>query len=95
MKLPQYDPHMLNFFHALSVCHTVQVAKLDKIKIDSEADVEKSFEIIDSSGSLVDIEEEAKRKEETRQNTKQNEVCVPDNLIDNLPVAVESKSHIY
>lgn len=91
LRLPQYDRCMLNFFQTLSICHTVQVAQLEQTETEGdEEEMEKSFEIIDSNESVVDIDD-AKRKEETRQNTKQNEVCVPENLIDNLPISVERK----
>lgn len=98
IRLPQYDRQMLQFFETLATCHTVQVqAKSehdDNIKGDEV--VEGSFEIIESStSSLVDIEED-KRNEETRQNTKQNEVSVPDNLLDSLPISVERKAiHLF
>lgn len=95
MRLPQYDPYMRNFFQTLSTCHTVQVAKLEKVPDDKDekddaSSVESSFEVIESSNSLVEIEEDIKRKEETEQNTKQNEVCRPDSLFDNIP-AVQRK----
>lgn len=91
IRLPQYDRHMLTFFETLATCHTVQVAKLEQNEsVKDDEVVEKSFEIIESASSLVDIEED-KRSEETRQNTKQNEVSVPENLLDNLPISVERK----
>lgn len=92
LRLPQYDRNMLSFFQTLSICHTVQVAKLDRTDKEEEddANVDKSFEMVDSPGSLVDIED-AKRDSETQQNTKQNEVCIPENLLNNLPLAVERK----
>lgn len=94
IRLPQYDRYMLNFFQILSTCHTVQVAKLDPITPESEqsdADIDRSFEIIDSNGSLIDIDEDARQKEETRQNTKANEVIVPENLLNEMPIYPERK----
>lgn len=92
IRLPQYDRNMLAFFETLATCHTVQVLKLEQNEDDggkeNGEEAEGSFEIIESPTSLVDIEED-NRNEETRQNTKQNEVSVPDNLIDSLPVSVE------
>ena len=95
IRLPQYDRHMLTFFETLCTCHTV-LAKLEQNEIvKDDEEVERTFEVIESSSSsLVDIEED-KRSEETRQNTKQNEVCVPDNLLENLPVSVERKQKSY
>lgn len=91
IRLPQYDRHMLTFFESLAICHTVQVGRSEHDEsIKDDEVVEKTFEIVESSSSLVDIEED-KRNEETRNNTKQNEVSVPDNLLDNLPIAVERK----
>lgn len=92
LRLSQYDRNMLGFFQTLSTCHTVQVAKLDKTDKQKEDDenIEKSFEIVDPKSSFVD-NEDARRDSETQQNTKQNEVCVPENLIKNLPIAVERK----
>lgn len=92
IRLPQYDHHMLKFFETLATCHTVQVHAKSEHDENTKDDgvVERTFEIIESSSSLVDIEED-KRNEETRQNTKQNEVSMPDNLIDNLPISVERK----
>lgn len=84
MRLPQYDPYMRNFFQTLSLCHTVQVGRLDTIPDNGE--VESSFEIIESAdSSLGDIEEDIKRKEETAQNTKQNEIRLPDGLLNEVP----------
>lgn len=88
LRIPHYDRNVLNFFQTLSICHTVQVAKLDQTEKDENEDAEKSFEVVDSNGSLVDVEE-VKRQSETRQNTKQNEVSVPENLVQNLPLSVE------
>lgn len=85
IRLPQYDPHMRNFFQTLSTCHTVQVAKVEKVPEKDDGELEGSFEIVESSGSLVEIEEDVKRKHETEQNTKQNEVCLPDTPPDNMP----------
>lgn len=86
MRLPQYDAYTRNFFQTLSTCHTVQVAKLEKAPKTDDGELEGSFEMVESSSSLVEIEEDVKRKEETEQNTKQNEVCLPENLInDNMP----------
>lgn len=87
IRLPQYDSYMRNFFQTLSICHTVQVAKLEQIKTeDSDEKFEATVEIIESTSSLVDIEEDIKRKEETKLNTKQNEVCLPpESLPDNIP----------
>lgn len=96
MRLPQYDPNTRNFFQALSTCHTVQVAKLDHNPDEEDtAALEGSFEIIESSeGSLVDIEEDTKRKRETIQNTRQNEVSRPTTLLDDFPsVQSEFKKH--
>lgn len=96
MRLPHYDRDLLTFFQTLSVCHTVQVAKVEpneKNKSESDAesdDMDKSFEMVDSIASLVDIED-VKRKKETRQNTKQNEMCVPDNILEGIPACVERK----
>lgn len=91
IRLPQYDRYMLNFLQTLSVCHTVQVAKLDPP--DDDSDNEKSFEIVASNGSLIDIDEDAKQKEQTRQNTKANEIIVPENLLDEMPIQAESESN--
>lgn len=86
IRLPQYDPYMRNFFQTLSTCHTVQVAKLEKVPDKDDGKLESSFEIVESSASLVEIEEDVKRKQETEQNTKQNEVCLPTDLPpDNMP----------
>lgn len=93
LRLPHYDRDVLIFFQTLSICHTVQIAKLDQIKQDDNEAVEKSFEIVDSSGSVDDVED-VKQQLETLQNTKQNEVSVPDNLLQNLPVAVERMCYI-
>ncbi|XP_031625300.1 phospholipid-transporting ATPase IG isoform X2 [Contarinia nasturtii] len=84
MRLPQYDPYMRNFFQTLSLCHTVQVstAKSEQKKDKNSDEVESTFEIVESSSSLVEIDEDVKRKEETEQNTKQNEVCLPESPID-------------
>lgn len=95
IRLPQYDRYMLNFFETLSACHTVQVAKLDQNASSKDGEqVENTFEVIEPSASLVDIEED-KRNEETLQNTKINENFVPNDLIDSLPIAVERKKSIY
>lgn len=103
MRLPQYDPYMRNFFQTLSICHTVQVAKLEQNQEeDSAADLEASFDIIESSdSSLVDIDdndaaaaaaaaETERRKRETIQNTKQNEAVIrrPTTLVDDFPAVV-------
>ena len=85
MRLPQYDPYMRNFFQTLSTCHTVQVAKFEKVSDADEAEMEGSFEMVESSASLVEIEEDVKRKAETEQNTKQNEIGVPTALLDTMP----------
>lgn len=93
IRLPQYDRYMLNFLQTLSVCHTVQVAKLEQTSGGSEqsdTDVESSVDTVDES-SLIDIEEDTRQKEQTRQNTKANEVIVPDSLLDEMPVYPESK----
>lgn len=81
LQLPHYTTEMLNFFQTLSVCHTVQVGDAE-----DTADIEKSFEIIESNPSLADSDEDAKRKVETRYNTKRNEISVPDNVLNNLPL---------
>lgn len=94
IRLPQYDRHMLAFFETLAICHTVQVGKLEHDESTKDDEVaERTFEMIESSSSLVDIEED-RRNEETRNNTKQNEFSVPDNLLDNLPISVERKKVI-
>lgn len=81
LQLPHYTSEMLNFFQTLSVCHTVQVGDAE-----DTADIEKSFEIVESNSSLADSDEDAKRKVETRYNTKRNEMSVPDNVLNNLPL---------
>lgn len=85
MRLPQYDPYMRNFFQTLSVCHTVQVAKLD-VAEDCDSEVESSFEIINSANSSIDdTEEDINRKKVTAENTKQNQIGLPDGLINEMP----------
>lgn len=89
-KLPQYNSYILNFFQTLSVCHTAQVARIDNNNSPAnDTELEKTFEFIDSSSSSIELEEECVIKTETRRNTKQNEVCVPDNILDNLPIGIE------
>lgn len=97
IRLPQYDRHMLNFFQVLSACHTVQVAKLEPEAVDKDdaEGSESSFEAVDSSGKLIDIEEDARQKEETRQNTKANEVTVPMNLLNEMPTYPERKFEFF
>lgn len=86
LQLPQYNREMLNFFQTLSVCHTVQVGDAE-----DTSDMEKSFEIIESKSSLTDSDEDVGRKVETRNNTKRNEVSLPDNVLNNLPLDCGSK----
>ncbi|XP_055298222.1 phospholipid-transporting ATPase 11C isoform X2 [Sitodiplosis mosellana] len=93
MRLPQYDPYMRNFFQTLTTCHTVQVAKLEKVSEADDAEMKGSFEMVESSGSLVEIEEDVKRKAETEQNTKQNEVCLPSNPLENMPAVQLRREH--
>lgn len=85
LQVPQYSSEMLSFFQTLSVCHTVQVG--DGSAGDT-ADIEKSFEIVESKQSLSDSDEDVMRKVETRINTKRNEVSVPDNVLRNLPLDI-------
>lgn len=89
IKLSNYNSDVLKFFQTLSVCHTVQVAKADSKADDSQ--LEKTFEFIETNHSIVDVEEEIVIKATTQDNTKQNEVCVPDNILNNLPIGIESK----
>lgn len=77
MKLQQYDGNVLNFFQALSVCHTVQVENesVDQNEELIEENFEASFEVIESFTSLIDRkDEDVQRMAETRSNTFQNAI---------------------
>lgn len=91
-KLREFDYDISQFFLALSVCHTVQVGSGGAGNEVNDSNVERTFEIIESSSSTIDMEEEVVTKVETRNNTKQNEIAVPENLLNNLPIGGECKS---
>lgn len=87
LKVQQYHRDVLLFFQALAVCHTVQVGNTE------EEDIEKSFEIVESTDSLVDLEEDVQTSVETRQNTIQNEINAELNLlVDNVTIRNEGNS---
>lgn len=85
VRLQQYNREVLDFFQALAVCHTVQVA--DK-SISEDDDVESTYEMVDEA-ALVDVDQsdEMRRTIETRHNTIQNEINAEANLLtDDLPL---------
>lgn len=83
LKLKQYHREILNFFQALAVCHTVQVAGIEnQVDMDDDdTEMEKSFEVVESVSSLVDLDEDIQRKVETRNNTIQNEINAEENFL--------------
>lgn len=77
-KLREYQKDVLNFFQALSVCHTVQVGGSDEPSSAKEDELEEvletSFEVVEKVTCLIELDDEARRKIETRGNTIRNEI---------------------
>lgn len=101
LRMHQYDRELLSFFQALSVCHTVQVADVDRpdeAEEMTDESLEATFEIIDSVTAFLDKEDDHIRTAETRSNTLQNEMSAETNLLgDCMPkvAPVQGEQHIF
>lgn len=83
-KLREYNKDVLNFFQALCVCHTVQVGGSDEPPAKSDEkdeEIESSFEMVESVTALIELDDDARRKIETRSNTIRNELNTEEFLL--------------
>lgn len=91
-KLREYNKDVLNFFQALCVCHTVQVGGSEEPPAkpdENDEEIESSFEIVESVTTLIELDDDARRKIQTRSNTLRNEMSNEEFLLseslENLP----------